>query len=236
VSLAIVTGAASGIGAATAKRLDAAGFEVIGIDLGGACGTQAADVTDADALQAVADRLPEGVSVGALVCAAGIWSVGDDRYAVVAEEVWERTWAVNVTGTMLTLRTFVPRMVPGSAVTTIASIAALVGVPRRDAYTASKGAVLALSRAWAADLIGLGIRVNCICPGVTDTPMAEHVIEHEGLPLPLGRAATADEVAAVIAHVSSPDSSYLNGAVIPVDGGFTAAASTARLTPRWVGA
>jgi 3-oxoacyl-[acyl-carrier protein] reductase len=235
VSLAIVTGAASGIGAATMERLRAAGFDVVGIDLQPAPGVQVADVTEADSLAAVADWLPADAKIGALVCAAGIWLAADDRYASVDTGVWERTWAVNVTGTMLTLRTFVPRMEMGGAVTTVASIAALVGIPKRDAYTASKGAVLALSRAWAADLIGLGIRVNCVCPGVTDTPMAERVTQHEDLALPLGRAASPDEVAAVIEMLSTPDAGYVNGAVIPVDGGFSTAASSARLTPRWVG-
>jgi NAD(P)-dependent dehydrogenase (short-subunit alcohol dehydrogenase family) len=234
MSFAVVTGAASGIGAATVERLRGAGFEVVGIDLEAGPGIHGANVTDAKALDAVAQGLPPDAKVIALVCAAGIWLEADDRYAAVEASVWERTWAVNVTGTMLALRAFQPRLARGAAITTIASIAALVGIPKRDAYTASKGAILALSRAWAADLIGLGIRVNCICPGVTETPMAERVRD-EGLELPLGRAATPDEVAAVIAFLSSPEAAYVNGAVIPVDGGFSTAAPSVRLTPRWVG-
>jgi NAD(P)-dependent dehydrogenase (short-subunit alcohol dehydrogenase family) len=235
VSLAIVTGAASGIGAATVERLSSAGFEVVGVDLEPRPGIRVADVTDVGAMQAVAASLSPEAEIGALVCAAGVWLEGDDRYAAVDPAVWERTWAVNVTGTMLALRTFAPRMGPGAAITTIASVAALRGIPRRDAYTASKGAVLALSRAWAADLIGLGIRVNCVCPGVTQTPMAERVVQHEDLDLPLGRAASPDEVAAVIGLLCSAEAAYLNGAVIPVDAGFSAAAPSVRLTPRWVG-
>jgi NAD(P)-dependent dehydrogenase (short-subunit alcohol dehydrogenase family) len=234
VSLAVVTGAASGIGAATAERLRASGFEVLGIDLADGPGIRAADVTDAAALDAIAASLAPDLKVAALVCAAGIWLDADDRYAAVDPAVWDQTWKVNVTGTMLTLRAFAPLMGAGASVTTIASVAALVGIPKRDAYTASKGAVLALSRAWAADLIGLGVRVNCVCPGVTETPMAERVVRHEGLDLPLGRAASPDEVAAVIALLASPESAYVNGAVIPVDAGFSAAARSVRLTPRWV--
>jgi NAD(P)-dependent dehydrogenase (short-subunit alcohol dehydrogenase family) len=109
---------------------------------------------------------------------------------------------------------------------------ALVSFPRRDAYTASKGAIVALTRAWAADLIGRGIRVNCICPGVTATPMAGPVIDAENLDLPFGRPATPQELAELVVAASSPAAAYLNGAIIPVDGGLTAAARTARITPR----
>jgi NAD(P)-dependent dehydrogenase (short-subunit alcohol dehydrogenase family) len=139
---------------------------------------------------------------------------------------------VNVTGTMLTLRAFAPRLTTGSAVTTIASVVALAGFPKRDAYTASKGAIVALSRAWAADLIGHGIRVNCVCPGVTSTPMATTVTDVEHPDLPLGRPATPAEVAEVIVAISEPAASYLSGAIVPVDGGLTAAARTARITRR----
>jgi 3-oxoacyl-[acyl-carrier protein] reductase len=133
---------------------------------------------------------------------------------------------------MLTLRTFAPRLVPGAAVVTIASIAAMVGFPRRDAYTASKGAVIALSRAWAADLIRREVRVNCICPGVTDTPMTTRALGTDTSALPLGRLATPAEIAGVIASTLDPRASYLNGAIIPVDGGLTTTAGTVPLSPR----
>ncbi len=138
---ALVTGAASGIGAATVELLASDGWRVQGLDIAGGAGVERADVSDPESLADAAEVLGDG-PLHALVCAAGIWLVDDDRYSSVDLGVWERTWSVNVTGTMLTLRTFAPRLVPGSAVVTIASVAAMAGFPRRDAYTASKGAVL----------------------------------------------------------------------------------------------
>lgn len=228
---AIVTGAASGIGAATVEYLRHEGWLVHGVDLVGGEGIVRADVSDPDSLAAAAAELGDAPLHG-LVCAAGIWPAGDDRYSAVGLDVWERTWAVNVTGTMLTLRTFAPRLVYGGAVATIASIVALAGFPRRDAYTASKGAVLALSRAWAADLVRRGVRVNCICPGVVDTPMTDRGLAVDTTTLPLGRLATPTEIAGVIGSTLDARAGYLNGAVIPVDGGLTAAAGTVPLSPR----
>ncbi len=226
--VAVVTGAASGIGAAVAARFTADGWEVLGLDRDAADGVVAADVTDPDALAAAAARLADR-PVGALVCAAGVWLEGDDRYTHVDLDVWETTWRVNVTGTMLTLRAFAPALARGAGVVTLGSLAALAGIPRRDAYTASKGAVVALSRAWAADLIRRGVRVNCVAPGVVATPMTARTAG-EDLELPLGRAAAPEEIADVI--VGAATSGYLNGAVIPVDGGVTAAARWSPISPR----
>jgi NAD(P)-dependent dehydrogenase (short-subunit alcohol dehydrogenase family) len=219
VPIAVVTGAASGIGAAVAARFEATGWEVLGLDRAAGPDVVAADVTDPASLDAAASGL-EGREVGALVPAAGVWLEGDDRYTKVDLDVWETTWRVNVTGTMLTLRTFAPLLSPGAGVVTLGSLAALAGIPRRDAYTASKGAVVALTRAWAADLVRRGIRVNCVAPGVVATPMTKRTAG-EDLDLPLGRAATPDEIAEVI--VGAATSGYLNGAIIPIDGGVTAA-------------
>ncbi|WP_343901529.1 SDR family oxidoreductase, partial [Nocardioides aquaticus] len=146
--VAVVTGAASGIGAAVVARLERDGWEVVGVDRIEGPGIISADVTSEDQLARAAAGLV-GRRVDALVCAAGIWDRDDDRYTSVSDDVWHRTWAVNVTGTMLTLRAFAPLMGEGGSVVTIASMAAVSGIPKRDAYTASKGAVLALSRAWA---------------------------------------------------------------------------------------
>ena len=218
MSLAVVTGAASGIGAAVCARFRADGWEVVGVDRTPGSpvdGIVAADITDPDALAAAVGAL-DGRPVDALVCAAGVWLPGDDRYSRLDLDVWDTTWRVNVTGTMLTLRAVDPLLAPGASVMTVASLAALAGMPRRDAYTASKGAIVALTRAWAADLIRRGIRVNCVAPGVVDTPMTTDT-GAEALGLPLGRAAAPEEVADVIVSVAG--AGYLNGAVIPVDGG-----------------
>ena len=232
----MVTGAGSGIGRATADRLHADGWRVLGLDLrppeaGSGPEVVAADVTDLPSLEAAAARLGD-TPVDALVLAAGIWSPQDDRYTSVPLDVWDRTLAVNVTGTMLSLRAFAPRLRPGSSVVTVASIAAISGIPRRDAYTASKGAVVALTRAWAADLVRLGVRVNCVAPGPVATPMTAHVTGLDTAALPLGREAEPTEVVEVVLGLLNPAATYLNGAVIPVDGGLTAGSALVSLSPR----
>ena len=231
MSLAVVTGAASGIGSAVVDQFREEGWDVVGVDRSEGSGIVRADVSSESDMLAAAKTL-QGRQVDALVCAAGIWDKADDRYTSVSAEVWERTWAVNVTGTMLSLRAFAPLMGPGGSIVTIASMAAISGIPRRDAYTASKGAVLALSRAWAADLIRLGIRVNTLAPGIVETPMTEHINGEYETTLPLGRPATAREVAAVAVSLAGPDLSYLNGVVVPVDGGLTAVTGLVSLAPR----
>ena len=229
---AVVTGAGSGIGAATAKRLRVEGWSVLGLDLAGDDpDVVRVDVTDLAALEAAVAQLGDS-PVDALVLAAGIWSSEDDRYSVVPLDVWERTMAVNVTGAMLSLRVVAPRLRPGSAVVTMASLAALTGIPKRDAYTASKGAIVALTRAWAADLIRLGVRVNCVAPAQVATPMTRHVTGLDKARLPLGREAEPAEIVEVICSLISPAASYLNGVIIPVDGGLTAASSLVSISLR----
>ncbi len=229
--VAVVTGAGSGIGFETCRQLRAAGWNVVGIDLNEGEGIHRADVTELDQLEAIAAGLA-GARVDALLCIAGIWSQRDDRYTSVPLDVWNQTFAVNVTGTMLTMRAFAPLLAEGSSVVTIASMAALTGIPKRDAYTASKGAVIALTRAWAADLIRLGIRVNCVAPGVVETPMTASVRGEDEPALPLGRAASAAEVAAVITALTGEGMGYVSGAIIPIDGGITAANGLVTLAPR----
>lgn len=228
---AVVTGAASGIGFAISELLRNRGWEVCGIDLHAGGGIVAADVSDPEAMEAAARQIGDG-PFNAVISAAGIWDMRDDRHSHVDLGLWERTWRINVTGTMLTLRNFEPRMAEGSCFVTFGSVAALAGMPKRDAYTASKGAVVALSRAWAADLIRKRIRVNCVCPGPTATAMTAEVLTQSDLNLPLGRAAHADEVAAVVASIVSPEMSYLSGAILPIDGGLTATMPNVPLVPR----
>lgn len=228
---ALVTGAASGIGRATAEALRERGWRVSGLDLAPEEGLIQADISNQESLSAAAEKLGSE-RLDALIAAAGIWDARDERHSKLDLEVWERTWRVNVTGTLLTVRSFEHLLGPGSSIVTLGSVAALAGMPRRDAYTASKGAIVALTRSWAADLIRSGIRANCVCPGPTATPMTAAALGSEEPPLPLGRPAHAAEVATVIAAVVDPDASYLNGAVIPVDGGLTAALGTVDLRPR----
>lgn len=228
---AVITGMSSGLGQATGDRLRSDGWDVIGLDVTPADDCIVTDIADETSVAAAAASL-EGRKIDALVCAAGIWSDRDDRYATVDLDVWRRTWEVNVTGTMLSVRHFAPLLNQGSGVVTFGSIAALTGMPRRDAYTASKGAIVSLTRAWATDLVRLGIRVNCIAPGVAATAMTGTQPSAAGLDLPLGRMATPAEIAEVVVSTLAPHSTYLNGAIIPVDGGLTAASHLAVITPR----
>jgi NAD(P)-dependent dehydrogenase (short-subunit alcohol dehydrogenase family) len=230
LSVAVVTGGASGIGLATVEALLAAGRQVHVVDRmpcprAGAV-SHVADITDEAALTRAAADV--AVPVSALVCAAGIWDVeGDSGPTGIDMAVWERTLAVNLTGTLLTVRAFADRMADGGAIVTVASTAALAAVPRRDAYTASKGAIVALTRSWAIEFSRRGIRVNCVCPGPTRTPMTADLFDtvpaDRWIGLPQQRTAHVDEIAAVIAFLASSQASYVSGAILPVDGGATAA-------------
>ncbi|MCW3101303.1 MAG: short-chain dehydrogenase/reductase [Chthonomonadaceae bacterium] len=226
--VAVITGGARGIGAASAQLLVQRGWEVHLLDrqpsnTPGAIG-HTCDVSDADELEAVAAMIGEA---DALVAAAGINLRPEDGPAErLALDAWERTLAINLTGTMLTVRAFRPRLRPDASIVTMGSVAALRAMPWADAYTASKGAIVALTRSWAVDYSRDGIRVNCVCPGPTDTDMMKGVIEEhtpqQQVQLPQQRMATSVEVGRLIAFLVSSEASYLSGAIIPVDGGAVA--------------
>jgi len=226
---AVVTGAASGIGAAAVTALVQRGWVVHGVDrIPTSCPAGSAshvvDVTDERALVRLAQTMGP---VDALVTAAGVLlRPGDGPTASLDLTAWDRTLAVNLTGTMLTVRAFAGQVTDGGAVVTVASVAGISAMLGVDAYTASKGAVVALTRSWAVDYSRRGIRVNCVCPGPTDTAMMQRVFAdrepERRLELPQQRMAAAGEVAAVIAFLASPEASYLSGAIVPVDGAATA--------------
>ena len=166
---------------------------------------------------------------------AGIGFSANSRYKMASvvdtpEEAWDGILAINLKGPGLVCRHAIPLMVEsgGGSIINNSSINGIVGVSGADAYTASKGGLIALTRALAVDWAKSGIRVNCICPGPIDTPMIADAMQQEGFSthfesmIPLGRIGLAREVANVAVFLASDEASYLTGAIIPVDGGMSA--------------
>lgn len=222
----LVTGGASGIGAATAARLRDDGHEVVVADLAAGSGVHALDVADEDAWEGLIDQV---WPLTAVVNCAGVRT----RAPLVdlAVEEFDRLMAIHARGSFLAVRTPARRWlgaeVPG-AVVTIASVVATHAVAGQVHYVASKAAVAGLVRGAAAELAPRGIRVNGIAPGVIRTPMtadrlgdaAQTAWLHDRVPT--GRVGEAAEIAAAAAWLISADAGYVTGVVLPVDGGWTA--------------
>jgi 3-oxoacyl-[acyl-carrier protein] reductase len=233
---ALVTGAASGIGLAIAERLTAEGARVAGIDVRaveGAALDIRADVRDEDAVRAAFARVAdEWGGLDVVVANAAVQLTGsDDRADRLDLEVWRETLDVNLTGAFLTAKHGARALLAagGGAIVCVGSPAGAYGIARGlQAYAASKAGMLGLVRTMAADYAGNGIRVNAVYPGITETPMNRWWIDEPQTraevlaPVPLGRAARAEEIAAVAAFLASDDASYVTGAVWTVDGGLTA--------------
>ena len=225
--VAIVTGGASGIGLATAALLREQGVAVAVFDR---AGDDPVDITDVDAIaERVASVRSSLGPVDILVNAAGIAAGGrleDEGYV----DIWERTLAVNLTGAMHMVRACLPDLLASGhgRIVNVASTEGLgasrVGAP----YTASKHGLVGLTRSLAVDLGRRGVTTNCVCPGPTLTGMTEVIPEDmrdafARRNVPVGRYAQPAEVAFMIVALTSRDASYVNGAVIPVDGGMTIA-------------
>ncbi|MFJ8981862.1 SDR family NAD(P)-dependent oxidoreductase [Streptomyces sp. NPDC102282] len=238
---ALVTGGASGIGAAVAALLLARGARVAVLDLdpeGAPEGALAlgADVTDDDAVRSAVDRAAEELGgLHTLVSNAGIGSVGTVEENTDAE--WTRVLDVNVLGMVRTARHALPHLRraaagrPGAvSITQTCSIAATAGLPQRALYSASKGAVLSLTLAMAADHVREGIRVNCVNPGTAETPWIGRLLDRAEDPAaeraaldarqPLGRLVSAEEVAAAVVYLASPAAASVTGTALAVDGGM----------------
>jgi 2-keto-3-deoxy-L-fuconate dehydrogenase len=226
---ALVTGAGSGIGAAVARRLAAAGAEVIVADLSPHA---VADELDAQAVvldvREEAQVAPAMGELDVLVNVAGIGSTTNAPETTL--EVWENVFAVNARGTFLCCKHAIPGMVArgGGSIVNIASVAGLVGLRNRAAYCASKGAVISLTRALAVDHVAYGIRVNAVAPGTVDSPWVRRLVEDAGESLealrarqPLGRLGTPQEIADAVAYLAAAE--FVTGSVLVIDGGLTAA-------------
>jgi len=226
---ALVTGAGSGIGAATVRRLADDGFDVTVADLqpdavAEELGATAVRLDVRDETQVAAAM--RGLDV--LVNAAGIGSTTTAPDTPL--EVWEDVFAVNARGTFLCCKHAIPGMKArgGGAIVNVASVAALIGLRNRAAYSASKGAVVALTRALAVDHVADRIRVNAICPGTVDSPWVRRLVDGAGESLdalrarqPMGRLGTPEEIADAILYLVTAE--FATGTILTVDGGLTAA-------------
>ena len=224
--IAVVTGGASGIGRACCQLLEASGARAYVVDLSGAAPI---DVTDRGGLEDLAAGIGERDGrLDILINAAGVLpenrSVDD-----VSIDDFRISFEVNLLGTLLACQAFGPLLKEQrGAVVNVAAQGALVSLPSQAAYTASKGAVAALTRAIAIDWAPYGVRVNAVAPGVTLTPMTQELVEDRAFleaatrRIPLGRPLRAEEIAAAIVFLASPLSSAITGVVLPVDGGWTA--------------
>ncbi|MGP3967669.1 SDR family NAD(P)-dependent oxidoreductase [Streptomyces sp. 6N223] len=233
---ALVTGGASGIGLAAATHLARAGARVACLDLNAEVpepliGVRCDVSDDASVREAVAtavERLGGGLDI--LVNNAGIGAQGtiEDN----PDEEWRRVFEVNVLGMVRVSRAALPhlRRSRHAAIVNTCSVAATAGLPNRALYSTTKGAVLALTRASAADLVAEGVRVNCVNPGTADTPWVARLLDAAEDPAaeraalearqPTGRLVTAEEVATAIAYLASPRSGATTGTDLAVDGGM----------------
>jgi NAD(P)-dependent dehydrogenase (short-subunit alcohol dehydrogenase family) len=207
--------------------VDAAAAETLATELGAAASATELDVRDEDA---VAAALAAAGRLDVLVNVAGIGSTTNTPDTSL--ETWERVFAVNVTGTFLCCKHAIPAMASsgGGVIVNVASVAGLVGLRNRAAYCASKGAVIAFTRALAIDHVADGIRVNAVCPGTIETPWVRRLVEEAGESLDalrarqlLGRLGTPEEVADAILYLASDSAAFLTGTLLTVDGGLTAA-------------
>lgn len=241
---ALVTGAASGIGRATAERLasegarlliadvDAAGLEQTAETVrksGGRVETRRLDVSDADACAEVVDAAVS--ALGRLDVLCNVAGIGIYSHALdLTVEQWNRVMAVNLSGTFYTCRAAIPHLLETQGnIVNVASSAGLVGIAYAAAYCASKGGVVLLTRSLAVEFAHRGLRVNCVCPGGVDTPLTRAFRPPEGAERRLlermslwPRLAKSGEIAGAIAYLASDEARSVNGTAFAIDGGQVA--------------
>jgi len=234
--VAVVTGGASGIGAATAAELSARGARVAVIDRtpagGAAVHVEVADLTADREIRDAVERISAALGgIDVLVNNAGIGAVGD--VAANDDDEWHRVFDINVVGAARVTRAALPhlRRSHAAAIVNTASVAAIHGLRDRALYSATKGALVAMTYAMAADHLADGIRVNAIAPGTADTPWVQRLLDAADdadaaadqlrRRQPLGRLVRPEELAFAIANLASPRSGSTTGTVVTVDGGLT---------------
>jgi NAD(P)-dependent dehydrogenase (short-subunit alcohol dehydrogenase family) len=239
--VALVTGGASGIGEATCRTFAAAGARVVIADINAGQAEQlrgelpdaraiGCDITDEVSVDRMFSQIPK---LDILVNCAGIGLVGNITETALSD--WQRLFRVNVDGMFLATKAALPLLIASEGViVNIGSVAGLVGVKRRFAYCATKGAVIAMTKQLAVDY-PTGLRVNCICPGTIDSPFVEGYLEkyhkHEKEKVraelhqrqPIGRMGRPDEIAKLCLYLASPAAAFVHGSVWTIDGGWTAA-------------
>ncbi|GLI01689.1 3-oxoacyl-ACP reductase [Phytohabitans aurantiacus] len=242
--VAVVTGAGSGIGLATVRRLSAEGALAVCVDVNEDAGKAAADevggefvrcdVTDEEAVRALFDGVAERHGrVDIAFNNAGISPPDDDSILVTGLDAWERVIKVNTTSVFLCCKYAIPHMQrqgKGSIINTASFVALMGAATSQIAYTASKGGVLALTRELGVQFAREGIRINALCPGPVATPLLLELFAKDPeraarrlVHVPMGRFAQPEEIAAAVAFLASDDASFMTAAQFVVDGGITGA-------------
>jgi NAD(P)-dependent dehydrogenase (short-subunit alcohol dehydrogenase family) len=242
--VAVITGAGSGIGLATARRLASEGARVVCVDLDQASGKRAADqvdglfvqadVTDEDAVRGMYETAV--AEFGRLDIAfnnAGISPPEDDSILTTGLDAWRRVQEVNLTSVYLCCKYAIPHMQrqgKGSIINTASFVALMGAATSQISYSASKGGVLSMSRELGVQFGREGIRVNALCPGPVNTPLLQELFAKDPeraarrlVHIPMGRFAEPDEIAAAVAFLASDDSSFMTANTFLVDGGISAA-------------
>jgi dihydroanticapsin dehydrogenase len=246
--VALITGGAIGIGAAIAALFAQEGAEVALTDIdaaraeetcrrirdrGRVCRSYAMDVRSVQQIAtAVVQIIQDFKRVDILVNNAGIWRPG--RVTDLDEETWDAVLDTNLKSVFLVSKHILPTMIAArnGVIINVASVAGLVGAPEASAYAASKGGIVNLSRSMALDFAPYNIRVNCLCPGLTDTAQGDSVVGHykpttdaaeaKRTWQPLQRIGTADDMARAAVYLASEDSGFMTGSIFVIDGGLTA--------------
>jgi NAD(P)-dependent dehydrogenase (short-subunit alcohol dehydrogenase family) len=243
--VAVITGAAGGIGREAALLFSSEGARVCVADVGREAGEKTAsecreaffvqaDVSDPKSVQAMFDATVKRYGrVDVLYNNAGIMPADDDSILTTEPEAWDRVMTVNAKGVFLCCKYGIPHLLNtgGGSVINVASFVALMGAATSQiGYTASKGAVLAMSRELAVQFARQGVRVNALCPGPVETPLLMRIfnanpgaLERRRVHWPMGRLGQAREIANAALFLASDESSYVNGSTFVVDGGITAA-------------
>lgn len=243
--IAVITGAGSGIGRAMAVLFSQEGATVVAADLNEGAAQETVgqligeglalqvDVSDPESVQRMVQSVEARYGRIDILCNnAGIGSTTDVIEADPDE--WDQVFAVNVRGTFLCCKYALPGMIAqgGGVIVNTASVAGLIGIPKRAAYCASKGAVVILTKQIAVSYVEQGIRCNCVCPGTVDSPWVGRLLAATEDPVearralearqPMGRLGTPDEVAAAALYLASDDSAFMTGSELVMDGGWLA--------------